>query len=598
MDPNFHDNAVPLIRPGGESEGPDDAGIVDQRPWLSDQSGSGIASEPESVSSTRQNRWSRRQWLQVLAAAGITHEVFLRALAAQAENGAVTAEMIRQAEWIAGITLSEEQRAAAARALNRLERQWADLRQQSLPYTVSPVLAFFPDGCESFLGPPAPLEVITPRVARPESADALAFLTVAELSHLLRAREISSQELTRLYVDRLRRADPVLRCVVTFTEELAYQQARRADEELARGQWRGPLHGIPWGAKDLISVPGYPTSWGATPFAEQQLAETATVAERLEAAGAVLIAKLTLGALAQGDRWFGGMTRNPWNPQEGSSGSSAGSAAATAAGLVGFAIGSETLGSIVSPCRRCGVTGLRPTFGRVSRYGCMPLAWTMDKLGPIARSAEDCALVLAAIHGRDAKDPASVDRPFQWPPPSRRLRIGYFEDSASPATLQFLEFLKSESSVELRPITLPHDVPADSLVFILNVEAATAFDQITRQGITDGLNEWPGAFHQGQLTPAVEYLRAQRLRQLLIQRMKQLFQEVDAYVGGNDLVITNLTGHPTVVFPAAIAERNGKPQPICATVTGNYFDEEQILLLVHRFQQVTDYHRRQPLLEG
>lgn len=538
----------------------------------------------------------RRQWLAALAAMGITHGVLARALAVQAEMGPVTADMVRQAEWISGITLTESQRTAAANALNRLRGQWQRLRQQTLPYTVPPALAFFPDGPESFAGPPAPLEVMTPTRDRPDSPDDLAFLTVAELSHLIRTGSVSSEELTRIYLDRLRRADATLLCVVSMTDDIALDQARRADRLLAEGVWLGPLHGIPWGAKDLISYPGYPTSWGAKPYAQQKFDEKASVARRLEEAGAVMLAKLTLGALAQGDRWFGGMTRNPWNPQEGSSGSSAGSAAAVAAGLVAFAIGSETLGSIVSPCRRCGVTGLRPTFGRVSRYGCMTLAWTMDKLGPIARSAEDCALVLAAIHGRDPLDPASLDRPFHWPPPRKPLRIGYFENSESPARRNMLEFLRQEPGVTLHPVELPSDVPADALLFILNVEAATAFDEITRQGVTEGLNEWPGAFHQGQLTPAVEYLRANRYRKLLIDRMKQLFQEVDAYLGGNDLAITNLTGHPTVVFPAAMAERNGKRQPICTTLTGRYFDEQQILWLAHRFQQVTDYHRQKPPL--
>ncbi|GIW94925.1 MAG: amidase [Pirellulaceae bacterium] len=538
----------------------------------------------------------RRACLSALAAAGISHLGVARALAVQAEQRPVTEEMIRDAEWIAGIRLTDDERRAAAGALARLQAQWARLREKELPYTVAPALAFFPDGPISQAEATTSVRVLSEGLAaRPESDEDLVFATVAELSRLLRERKVSSRELTGIYLERLKKFDPVLHCVVTLTEETAWRQAETADRELQAGQWRGPLHGVPWGAKDLISYPGYRTTWGATPYVEQQLEERATVAAKLDEAGAVLVAKLTLGALAQGDRWFGGMTRNPWNPEEGSSGSSAGSAAAVAAGLVGFAIGSETLGSIVSPCRRCGLTGLRPTFGRVSRYGCMPLAWSMDKLGPMARSAEDCALVLAAIHGRDARDPSSVSRPFVWPPDRRRWRVGYFEGPRSRATENFLEFLRGQP-VDLKRISLPREVPADALVFLLNVEAATVFDPLTRQGITEGLNEWPRAFHQGQFTPAVEYLRANRWRSQLVQHMQQLFEEVDLYVGGNDLAITNLTGHPTVVFPAEFGRRGEQMQPLCTTITGRYFQEAELLYLVHLFQQQTDYHRRRPPL--
>ena len=252
---------------------------------------------------------------------------------------------------------------------------------------------------------------------------------MTSLAQLLRTRQVSSVELTKLYLERLHLFDKALNCVVTFTDDLALRQAQRADDEIAAGKYRGPLHGVPWGAKDLIAVPGYKTTWGATPFENQVLDVTATVAERLEAAGAVLLAKMSLGALAWGDGWFRGMTRNPWNPDAGSSGSSAGSASATAAGLLPFALGSETLGSIISPCRVCGCTGLRPTFGRISRFGCMALAWSMDKIGPISRSVEDCALVFDAIHGADGRDPSAVDRPFAWPSSRdvKSLRVGYFE---------------------------------------------------------------------------------------------------------------------------------------------------------------------------
>ncbi len=284
-------------------------------------------------------------------------------------------------------------------------------------YDVPPALTFFP-------APPRPSAEVSRNRARPTtlacrerpgSDEELAFLPVTELSQLVQGRKVSSIELTRLYLDRLKRFDPLLNCVVTLTDELAMKQAEQADREIAAGRYRGPLHGIPWGAKDLIAYPGYPTTWGATPFKDRVIDAKATVAARLEEAGAVLVAKLSLGALAMGDHWFRGQTHSPWDPRTGSSGSSAGSASAAAAGLVGFAIGSETLGSIVSPCRACGASGLRPTFGRVSRHGCMTLSWSMDKLGPIARSVEDCALIFDAIHGADGLDPAAVDQPFAWP---------------------------------------------------------------------------------------------------------------------------------------------------------------------------------------
>ena len=308
-----------------------------------------------------------------------------------------------------------------------------------------PAFRFDPTpGEPPYTGPRGTVEPPKMELAKPGTDDDLAFLPLAKLAHLVRTKQVSSVELTKLYLDRLKKYDPALLCVVSLTEELALKQAKQADEEIAAGKYRGPLHGIPWGAKDLIAYPGYKTTWGAGPYKDQTLDTKATVAKRLEEAGAVLVAKLTLGALAMGDQWFGGMTRNPWNVKEGSSGSSAGSAAAVAAGLVGFAIGSETLGSIVSPCTRCGVTGLRPTFGRVSRHGCMTLSWTMDKLGPIARSVEDCALVFGAIHGADGLDPTAVDRPFDWPAKKgpKGLKVGYFETKKSPDERKELKMLK------------------------------------------------------------------------------------------------------------------------------------------------------------
>jgi Asp-tRNA(Asn)/Glu-tRNA(Gln) amidotransferase A subunit family amidase len=396
----------------------------------------------------------------------------------------------------------------------------------------------------------------------------------------------------------LHKYDPLLHCVVSFTDDLALSQASQADTEIAAGRYRGPLHGIPWGAKDLIAYPGYKTTWGAKPFREQTIDIKATAAQRLDEAGAVLVAKLSLGALAWGDDWFGGVTRNPWNPQQGSSGSSAGSAAATAAGLAGFTLGSETLGSIVSPCRRCGATGLRPTFGRVSRYGCMSLAWSMDKIGPLARSVEDCALVFAAIHGADGLDPTITSRPFTWPPETdlRALRVGYFENQADEAYQQQVDALRA-IGLQLQPIVLPEGLPAEAMAMILNVEAATVFDGLTRQNITDGLNRWPNEFYQAELTPAVEYLRANRLRTLLIREMERLFETVDAYLGGDDLVITNLTGHPTVVLPAGFHAVDDRQVPMMTTFTGRLFGEEALLALAYAFEQQVAVSKQRPPLD-
>ena len=357
----------------------------------------------------------RRQLLATIAGTGVGTAVFHGALAdivqEQAEQKAaeVTSEMVKTAEWISGTEFSDEERDEIAKSVNRSANQWNALREQKLQFEDVPAMHF-----QTLAGAPRervsvqrafdPIESSTAEL--PDSEEGIAFLPVTELSSLIRHRKISSVELTKLYLKRLEKYNPLLNCVVTMTDELALKQAAKADKEIAAGNYRGPLHGIPWGAKDLIAVPGYPTTWGIPQFEEREFSYTATVAKRLEDAGAVLVAKLSLGAIAMGDKWFRGMTRSPWNYKLGSSGSSAGSASATVAGLVGFSLGTETLGSIVSPSRRCGATGLRPTFGRVSRAGCMPLSWSMDKVGPITRSVEDCALVfaLSLIHISSPRD--------------------------------------------------------------------------------------------------------------------------------------------------------------------------------------------------
>jgi Asp-tRNA(Asn)/Glu-tRNA(Gln) amidotransferase A subunit family amidase len=415
-----------------------------------------------------------------------------------------------------------------------------------------------------------------------------------------------------MYLDRLERHGPTLECVITLTEERALRQARQADAEIARGHYRGPLHGIPWGGKDLLTVQEYRTTWGAKPFEHQQLDDNATVVERLDEAGAVLLAKLTLGALAQGDRWYGGQTKNPWNLEQGSSGSSAGSASATVAGLVGFSIGSETLGSIVSPATRCGATGLRPTFGRVSRHGAMALSWTMDKLGPICRSVEDCALVLHSIHGADGHDPTARSVPFNWDPSVTpgQLRIGYLKDAfeqerseqrqdARVADLAVLDVLRSLGA-DLIPFALPNDLPVSAMRIILSAEAGAAFNELTMSGRDDelvrqGAGGWPNTFRSARMIPAVEYIQANRLRTMAMGALASRFEGIDAFVtptsGNPTLLLTNLTGHPTVVVPNGFRE-NGTPLSI--SFVGKLFGDAEALALAKAYQDATDHHRRRP----
>jgi Asp-tRNA(Asn)/Glu-tRNA(Gln) amidotransferase A subunit family amidase len=411
-----------------------------------------------------------------------------------------------------------------------------------------------------------------------------------------------------MYLDRLERHGPQLECVISVTRERALRQARERDREIARGEIRGPLHGIPWGAKDLLAVEGYPTTWGAQPYREMVLEQDAAVVSRLDEAGAVLVAKLTLGALAQGDYWYGGRTRNPWNLEQGSSGSSAGSAAATVAGLVGFSIGSETLGSIVSPSTRTGATGLRPTFGRVSRAGAMALSWSMDKLGPIGRSVEDCALVFAAIHGADGRDPTARTARFEWDAerPVDDLRVGYiasaFEgDDADPDDAAVLEVLRAQG-VEPVPVELPDAYPLGAMRVILTAEAAAAFDDLTRSGRDDELvrqtrGSWPNSFRTARLIPAVEYIQANRVRSMVMGALASALDGLDAVLtpsfASNVLLMTNLTGHPVTVLPHAFSEA-GTPKSF--SFLGRLYGDDASLRLAHAYQRATDTHLRVPPL--
>ncbi|MBD3852901.1 MAG: amidase, partial [Acidobacteria bacterium] len=469
--------------------------------------------------------FDRRKFSAFLAGFGVAGTALPKLLWAEAEaTGGVSKEALIGAEQIAGLEFTDDERELMLSGLEELREDYERLREVPIDNSVSPALLFDPvlPGMDLPSVPPARRASRPKLKTRPAQDSELAFLPVSELGNLLRIGAVSSEELTTLYIERLKRFDSELHCVITLTEERAMAQARRADRELAKGIWRGPLHGVPWGAKDLLAVRGYPTTWGAAPFKDQVIDEDAAVVQRLDAAGAVLVAKLSLGALAWGDVWYGEMTRNPWDTEQGSSGSSAGPGSATAAGLVGFSIGSETWGSIVSPATRCGVSGLRPTFGRVSRAGAMALSWSMDKLGPMCRSVEDCALVIEAIHGADNVDPTAVDRPFVWDSDLdiRSLRVGYLK-SAFERELEFddedteedrvgarewhsldlgtLKILKT-LGVELIPMELP-DLPVSALGFILSAEAGAAFDELTRSGRDDELvrqieNAWPNVFRQ------------------------------------------------------------------------------------------------------
>ena len=513
---------------------------------------------------------------------------------------------VASAEKLAGLTLSVSERDSLLSTVNQRVEQYRSLREVALPnHTPFPLLY---DPLPAGMKPPRGRDQFKfndVKVFLPDNLEACAFMTVPELAHLIRTRQVTSEALTRMYIDRLKRYQDQLQCVVTITEELAIQQARKADMEIARGQYKGLLHGIPWGAKDLLSVPGYKTTWGATPYKDQMIQKKGTVVRKLEEAGAVLVAKLTLGALAWGDVWFGGKTRNPWDIEQGSSGSSAGPGSATAAGLVGFSIGSETWGSIVSPATRNGVTGLRPSFGTVSRAGAMALSWSMDKLGPMTRSVEGAAIVFEIIRGSDNLDRTVRDIPFIYPSKRgvRNLRIGYvasaFADSlVSKNDKASLEALK-DIGLNLIPIELP-EFPTGALSFVLQAEAAAAFDELTRSNNDDEMvrqvqNAWPNVFREARFIPAVEYINANRARTLLNQKMSELMNSIDVYIipsfFEDNLLRTNLTGQPCVVLPNGF---NEKGRPTSISFIGGLYGDGKVLAVAKAYQEATSWHKNYP----
>ena len=620
----------------------------------------------------------RRGFLAACSRAGITSALLpgiLYTLAAQAQQAVpaakaaelpkITPEMLDQACLLAGVgPFTAEQKKMMLDGLNDQRGSYEPIRALKLPNSVPPAYVFNPRPVGERMparqvvmigGSPRPVEVSFSAI------EDLAFESVANLGALLKERKITSLALAQMYIARLKRYDPMLHFVITLTEERALAQARAADVEISAGRYRGPLHGIPWGAKDLLAVKGYPTTWGAGGFEHQSFNEDATVVQRLDQAGAVLVAKFSLGALAMGDKWFGGRTRNPWNTAQGSSGSSAGSASAVSAGCVAFAIGSETLGSISSPSTRCGVTGLRPTFGMVPRTGAMALSWTMDKLGPIARCVEDCALVLELIHGPDGKDTAVPTTDFHWDPRMNlhNFRIGYLKSEFDPPPpLKLKEASANESAGDkakreehnaqmkaararreydrryelaaldklramgenLIPVELPK-LPYDAMVPLLTAEAAAAFDDLTITGrdslLTEqGIEDWPNAFRIARLYPAVEYIQANRARTLAIEQVSALFNQVDIIVTpttGMQLVATNLTGHPALIVPNGLRgadapkppkiddgdsdDIGGPGTPVSLTFLAGHYQDAKLASFTHLYQQATEFHKLHPKLD-
>jgi len=559
----------------------------------------------------------------------VSRRKFLAGISGAAAGGAWTSEVGKAAgseenekrgpkeglpsvERLVGLEFTDPERDMLAQDLERQLKVTDELHRFSLGNHVAPALQFHPElPGMTWTDKQRALKHSSAQVTDlPAQRDDLAWWSITDLAGLIKSRKISAVELTQYYLQRLKKLNEHLHCVISFTEERALVQAGRADQEIAAGRYRGALHGIPWGAKDLLAVKGYKTTWGAMPYKDQMLDHTATVVERLDQQGAVLVAKTTLGALAMGDVWFGGKTRNPWNPEKGSSGSSAGSAAATAAGCLGFSLGSETLGSIVSPCTVCGVTGLRPSFGRVSRHGAMALSWSMDKIGPICRTVEDCALVFNAIFGPDGRDgTARYEAPFNWDVTRdiKTLRIGYLKSDFEGERrdkewqkndLQTLQTLRS-LGVELIPLELP-EVPVHLVRFVLGVEAAAAFAELTRSGgddllVRQGKNAWPNLFRKAHLISAVDYVQAMRVRSLLIEKTHALMSQVDVCIApsweGRNLLVTNLAGLPAVVLPNGFS-KNGEPTSI--TFTGRLFGEAEALLAAKRYQDATDFHLEHP----
>lgn len=601
----------------------------------------------------------RRTFLTACSKLGLAGTLFPGVLwgMAEGEPQKITVDMISQAAVIADVPIPDEDREMMLRNLQDAAKGYDDIYNLHMANGLQPAMVFdplvTPDVKFEKTKRPMQMSPALPGRGVPTNVESVAFNSVRELAELVRTRKVSSTALTEMYLERLRRYNPLLLFVITLTEDRALAQAKDADRAIAAGKYRGPLHGIPWGAKDLLAVKGYPTTWGAAPYRDQMIDEDATVVKRLDAAGAVLIAKLTLGALALGDHWYGGVTRNPWNPDQGSSGSSAGPASATAAGCVGFAIGSETLGSISSPSTRCGVTGLRPTFGHVPRTGAMALSWSQDKLGPLCRTVEDCALILEVIHGPDGQDRSVQPAAFNWNSQEdwRKFRVGFLESEfkfdraaleervknfrgiTDAGKAQFIASAEYDQKfndaalaklrqmgVQMAPVELPK-LPYQPMVTILDVEAAAAFDELTRSGrdklmTSQGPSDWPNAFRSARFVPAVEYVQANRAKFMAMQQVAAALQGYDVIVApsnGDQLTVTNLTGHPALILPngfrgddappaqkgqdGMVGNYGGPGTPVSLTFLGQLYGEAKLLALARAYQNSTKFHLRHPELK-
>ncbi|MFA5972405.1 MAG: amidase [Lentimicrobiaceae bacterium] len=531
----------------------------------------------------------------------------------QSSKEAVNPNLVSATEKLFDLTMDAKERDSMITTLESQLGDYKKIHSQDIDNSVPPAVWFNPvPAGVVYTQTQKPIDWNLPaNVAMPAEKNELAWYSVADLSVLVHTRKISSVELTRFFLDRLKKYGDTLHCVITLTEELAMKQAQKADADLARGINHGPLHGIPYGIKDLFAVEGYKTTWGAAPYKDQTRVGNATVVKKLEEAGAILLAKFSLGSLAMDDVWFGGLTRNPWDLNQGSSGSSAGSAAATAAGLVPFAIGTETWGSIVSPSTRCGVTGLRPTYGRVSRTGAMALSWSMDKVGPICRSAFDCALVFNSLLGSDGFDQSVTDYPFNYNSSIdfKKLKVGYLkslfekdDENRANDSISLSEI--HNMGINFTAVSLPDSatIPVNSLAIILVAEAAAAFDDLTRTNKDDELNlqdknAWPNIFRAAQFIPAVQYIQANRLRYKLIQEMYAVMKQYDVIItpsfAGNQSLLTNLTGNPCVVVPNGF-DKKGHPTSI--SFIGNLYDEAVLLAFAKMYQDATDHDNQQPPL--
>ncbi len=559
---------------------------------------------------------NRRHFLTCLSAVGLGSTLMPEALTIAAQDAdIVTIDVLEAAQKIAGVSFTRaEQHAILARlnATSGYMAGFAVLHTADIRDDVQPAVVFNPVPPGKVL-PSGPRGLIrrAPDVSRPSTDEALAFLPVTHLARLIETRQVKPSELTELYLSRLAKYDPTLHCVVSLTPELARAQAREADHEIAAGTYRGPLFGIPFGLKDVFAVRGTKTTWGASPWKDRVIDTDATVYTKLRAAGAIMVAKLSTGALAVGAKWFGGLTRNPWNTNEDAAGSSAGPGAATAAGLVAFSIGSDTGGSITAPAERNGVAGLRPTFGRVSRYGGMTLAWTQDTVGPLCRSVEDCALVLDAIYGPDGKDNSLLDVPFGWDATAdvRKLRVGYlrsaFAGQPAETARQLATRRNNEEAlkvirgmgVQVIPFDLP-DVEMAAIDFIRWAETAAAFDEPTRSGtlreVENGPEQSgrPSDIRAGRFIPAVEYIQANRYRMRVMEQMEAAMSDLDLFLGAHGL-LTNRLGHPILSVPNGFFEGS----PTALHMTGKLFGEPELFLLAHAFQFTTDHHLKHPVLE-